>query len=243
MIQSRPTDRWALAGDPSAFTFDVLDHGYVALERIEGTELDVVNAARVSYGKRSEELTDADRGLLGFLIRERHGSPAEMVGMLVRMRLPIFVMREHVRHRIASLNEMSGRYVELPELWYVPRPEDVRVRVGKPGHYTYERADIELARITAEHIEMMSASAFESYRTMLDAGIAPEVARVILPVNTYTEIWWRINLRSLMNYVSLRNAPTAQWEIQQYAGPMEAIFEAHWPTIHAAFVENGRVAP
>lgn len=239
MIEPRPTDLWIRGVDQ----FDVLDHGFVRLEAVEGSELTVVNAARVSYGKRSDELDDADRGLLGYLVRNRHGSPMEMAGFLVNVRLPIFVMREHVRHRIASINEMSGRYVELPDLWYVPRPQDVRVRVGKPGHYVYEPAPHDVAVRFCLEKERNGREAFARYQRWLAEGIAPEMARIDLPLNAYTEIWWRINLRSLMNYCSLRYAPTAQWEIQQYAACFEALFEEHFPTIHAAFVEGGRVAP
>ena len=170
-------------------------------------------------------------------------SPAEMAGFLINVRLPIFVMREHVRHRIASINEISGRYVELPELWYVPRIQDVRCRVGKPGHYTYEPAPHDVAVQFCLEKERSGREAFARYQRWLAQGIAPEMARIDLPLNTYTEIWWRINLRSLMNYCSLRYAPTAQWEIQQYAACFEALFEEHFPTIHAAFVEGGRVAP
>ena len=222
---------------------DVLDDGFVVLDACMADDLSVVNAARVSFGTRKEELDDRDRGLIGFLMRERHGTPFEHNALRFHVRCPIFVVREWMRHRISSFNELSGRYTELPAEFYVPAAEDVRTQVGKPGAYTFETVPDGQAERTREAIAASYAASYATYRAMLDDGIAKEVARSVLPVGIYTEFWWTLNARSIMNFLSLRNADAAQREIRRYAEAIETLWATQMPLTHAAFIANGRIAP
>ena len=159
--------------------------------------------------------------------------------------MPIFVMREWVRHRIGfSVNEESGRYVQMRPDFYIPRLEDVRGQVGKPGNYTFERVSMETASEFCELLDDHSALCYERYLyTIEELGVAKELARLFLPLNLYTEIRWTANARSLMNFLSLRNSPDAMREIRAYAYEMEGLFATAMPNVHQYFVEAGRVAP
>ena len=222
---------------------DVLDQGFVRLDGALADDLSVVNAARVSFGVRKTALEPADEGLIRFLMRERHGTPFEHNSFRFHVRCPIFVAREWFRHRVGSYNELSGRYTELPEAFYVPAPEDVRTQVGKPGAYTFDAVDDETAERTRRRLQESYDAAYATYRALLDDGVAKEVARAVLPVGIYTEFFWTLNARSLMNFLSLRNAETAQREIRRYAEAVEQHFAALMPVTHAAFVARDRVSP
>jgi thymidylate synthase (FAD) len=221
----------------------VLDHGFVRLDGAMADDLSVVNAARVSFARRKAELDKSDEGLVAFLIRERHGSPFEHNAFRFHIRCPIFVAREWFRHRIGSFNEFSMRYAEAKDEFYVPAAEDVRTQVGKPGSYTFEQVDDALAEATRADLEASYAAAFATYQRLVERGIAREVARAVLPVGIYTEFFWTVNARSLMNFLSLRNAETAQREIRRFAEAVEEHFAEVMPVTHAAFLGNGRVAP
>ena len=224
-------------------TIHVLDHGFVRLDDVMASDLSVANAARVSFARRKEELDDADAGLIRFLMRERHGTPFEHNAFRFHIRCPIFVAREWFRHRVGSFNEFSMRYAKATDEFYVPAPEDVRTQVGKPGAYTFETVDPELAEQTRDDMRAVYEAAFATYERLVEQGIAREVARAVLPVGAYTEFYWTINARSLMNFVSLRAADTAQREIRRYAEAVERFLEEHMPITHAAFVANDRTAP
>ena len=133
------------------------------------------------------------------------------------------------------------RYAKATDDFYVPEPEDVRTQVGKPGAYTFEQVDPELAERTREELRAVYDAAFETYERLVEAGVARELARCVMPVGAYTEFYWTINARSLMNFVSLRAAETAQREIRRYAEAVELFFAEHMPVTHAAFVANDRV--
>src|ERR1700756_5638570 len=133
-------------------TINVLDHGFVRLDGVLASDLSVVNAARVSFARRKEEMDDADAGLIRFLMRERHGTPFEHNAFRFHVRCPIFVAREWFRHRVGSFNEFSMRYAKATDDFYVPEPEDVRSQVGKPGAYTFEQVDPELAEEVREEL-------------------------------------------------------------------------------------------
>ncbi len=223
---------------------DILDHGYVNLVDSMGGDLSIVNAARTSYNTKKEVMEAADEGLINFLAKHRHGTPFEMVNLMFEVQAPIFVFREWHRHRIASINEMSGRYVELPRLFYVPARDQIREQKGKAGAYVYERmeSDDEAER-TTDGIEGACNYSFDVYEDMLKSGVAKEVARLVLPVNTYSKMVWSVNLRSLMNFLSLRNDDRAQWEIHEYAKAIEEMAFEVAPVAMEAFVKNGRQAP
>jgi len=142
-----------------------------------------------------------------------------------------------------SFNEFSMRYAKATDEFYVPEPEDVRSQVGKPGAYTFETVDPELAEETREELRRVYADAYATYERLVEQGVAREVARSVLPVGAYTEFYWTVNARSLMNFVSLRAAETAQREIRRYAEAVERFLEQHMPVTHAAFVANDRSAP
>jgi thymidylate synthase (FAD) len=170
-------------------------------------------------------------------------TPFEHNSFRFHVRAPIFVAREWFRHRVGSFNEFSMRYAKATEDFYVPEPEDVRTQVGKPGAYSFEPVDDELAERTREELREVYAQAFETYERLVEAGVARELARAVMPVGAYTEFYWTVNARALMNFVSLRAADAAQREIRRYADAVEQFFAAKMPVTHAAFVAAGRVAP
>jgi thymidylate synthase (FAD) len=221
----------------------VLDHGFVRLDDAMASDLSVVNSARVSFGRRKEEMDESDEGLVRFLMRDRHGTPFEHNAFRFHIRAPIFVVREWMRHRVGSFNEFSMRYAKATSDFYVPEADDVRSQVGKPGAYSFEPVEPELAEQTREELQAVYVQAFETYERLVEAGVARELARSVMPVGAYTEFYWTVNARALMNFVSLRAAETAQREIRRYAEAVEVFLAVKMPVTHAAFVAAGRVAP
>jgi thymidylate synthase (FAD) len=221
----------------------VLDHGFVHLDAAMADDLSVVNAARVSFARRREHVDDADAGLIRFLMRDRHGTPFEHNAFRFHVRCPIFVAREWFRHRIGSFNEFSMRYAKATDDFYVPEAEDVRSQVGKPGAYSFEPVDPELAERTREELQAVYDTAYATYTRLVEQGVARELARSVLPVGAYTEFFWTVNARALMNFVSLRAAETAQREIRRYAEACETFLAQRMPITYEAFVANGRTAP
>ena len=220
------------------------DGGFCHLDAVLADDLSVVNAARVSFGTRKSQMDSADIGLIGFLMRERHGSPFEHNFFRFHVRAPIFVVREWFRHRIGwSYNEMSGRYTELPSQAWVPRLEEIRTQVGKPGAYTYESVSPDVADAAREEILLSNQTAWVSYNSLLEMGVAKEVARTVLPVGNFTEFFASCNARSLMAFCTLRNHPSAQAEIRAYAECLEEALREHMPHTHESFVNNQRTAP
>ncbi|MBA3843440.1 MAG: FAD-dependent thymidylate synthase [Actinobacteria bacterium] len=229
--------------DESASTIRVHDHGFVRLDDSMADDLSVVNGARVSFAKRKDEMSGADEGLIRFLMRDRHGSPFEHNAFRFHIRCPIFVAREWFRHRIGSFNEFSMRYAKATDDFYLPAAEDVRTQVGKPGAYSFEPVSGELAAQARDEIQAVYDQAFDTYTRLVEAGVARELARAVMPVGAYTQFYWTVNARALMNFVSLRNAEFAQREIRVYAEAVESLFAAKMPFTHEAFVANNRVAP
>jgi thymidylate synthase (FAD) len=221
----------------------VLDHGFVRLDDAMADDLSVVNGARVSFAKHKAELDDSDAGLIGFLMRERHGTPFEHNSFRFHVRAPIFVAREWFRHRWSSFNEFSMRYARATDNFYVPAPEDVRSQVGKPGAYSFEPVSPELAETTREELRAVYEASYAAYERLVELGVARELARAVLPVGAYTEFYWTVNARGLMNFLSLRNAETAQREIRRYAEACERFFAERMPITYEAFLANGRIAP
>ena len=221
----------------------VLDHGFVRLDAAMADDLSVVNAARVSFARHKDAMDASDEGLIRFLMRERHGTPFEHNSFRFHIRCPIFVAREWFRHRIGSFNEFSMRYAKATDDFYVPAPEDVRTQVGKPGAYTFETVEPEVAESTRETLESVYRTAYAAYEELVEAGIAREIARCVLPVGAYTEFFWTVNARALMNFVSLRAAETAQREIRRYAEAVEWFLAERMPVTYEAFVANDRTSP
>jgi thymidylate synthase (FAD) len=221
----------------------VLDHGFVRLDAVMADDLSVVNAARVSFARRKDIMDESDEGLVRFLMRDRHGTPFEHNAFRFHIRCPIFVAREWFRHRVGSFNEFSMRYAKATDDFYVPEAEDVRSQVGKPGAYSFEPVDAELAERTREELQAVYDTAYAAYVRLTEAGVARELARSVMPVGAYTEFYWTVNARALMNFISLRNAETAQREIRRYAEACESFLATAMPVTYGAFVAAGRVAP
>lgn len=230
----------------------------VELVRHSASDSDVLFAARVStVGEQSlaaaasgADATDRDRGLINYLMRDRHGSPFEHNSMTFYVQAPIFVFREFMRHRIASYNEESGRYRQLRPVFYVPGPDRALVQQGKPGAYEFVAGTAEQYETVVAQTKAAVTAAYEAYRRMLDAGVAREVARGVLPVATYSSMYVTMNARSLMNFLSLRTKREGsrfpsfpQREIEMVAERMETTWAELMPLTHQAFEANGRVAP
>jgi thymidylate synthase (FAD) len=221
----------------------VLDHGFVRLDDAMATDLSVVNAARVSFARRKEEMDESDAGLIRFLMRERHGTPFEHNSFRFHVRAPIFVAREWFRHRIGSFNEFSMRYAKATDDFYIPAAEDVRTQVGKPGSYSFEPVPDDVAETTQEELRAVYEAAYAAYERLVELGVARELARAAIPVGAYTEFYWTVNARALMNFVSLRAAETAQREIRRYADACERFLAERMPVTYDAFVAADRIAP
>jgi thymidylate synthase (FAD) len=220
----------------------VLDKGHMELTGVLASDLDVVNAARVSFNVQSEEMSDRDKGLIKYLIRNRHGTPFEHGLFRFRVKAPIFVFREWHRHRAGhSYNEWSARYSQLAPDFYIPAT--VLTQTGKPGNYSYEELDSTSTEHFQRRLEDSSSLAYQLYEEALASGVAKQQARLFLPVNTYSEMIWTCNPRSLMHFLSLRNAPEAQMEIREYAKVAEMFFSQYMPVTAAAFVDGGRQSP
>ena len=237
------------------FEINFRDDVTVELVKASASDSDVIWAARVSTaGENSLDDVNADpsrsEGLINYLARERHGSPFEHTSMTFFISDPIFVFREFMRHRIASYNEESGRYRELRPNFYVPSKERKVVQIGKAGSYSFIDGTEEQYEITVNAIKESCTLAYENYKKMLDAGVAREVARAVLPVGLYSSMYVTMNARALMNFLSLRTSREGshfpsypQREIEMVAEKMEHHFATLMPLTHGAFEKSGRVAP
>ncbi len=233
----------------------------VELVRSSASDSDVLFAARVStQGEQTLEAAasrvDASedekrsKGLINYLMRDRHGSPFEHNSLTFYVQAPIFVFREFQRHRIASYNEESGRYKELSPVFYVPGPDRNLIQIGKTGSYDFIPGTAEQTALVEQESRSASIQAYEAYQRMLEAGVAREVARIILPLNIYSSMYVTMNARALMNFLSLRTKREGthfpsfpQREIEMCAEKMEDFWAELMPYTYAAFNENGRVAP
>jgi thymidylate synthase (FAD) len=215
-----------------------------------GSDERICQAARVSTQGAESYQTGEAKGLINFLMRERHGSPFEHVTFQWLIEAPIFVWREFMRHRIASYNEESGRYKELEPVFYMPARSRPLVQIGKTGNYEFVQGDDEQYQLVSACIASGTHFAYEDYQDMLEAGVAKEVARMVLPLNIYSSAYVTMNLRALMNFLSLRNSqPNAaypthpQREIEMVAELMEESVADIVPLAMQAFDANGRVTP
>lgn len=232
------------------FTVGLIDH--------MGSDDSVLRAMMVSTDKDqtvTEMSEPAKQGRINFLMKNRHGTPFEHNAMTFYVEAPIFVFREWHRHRIGvSINEQSGRYSELPPMFYLPPPERPLVQVGKPGAYEY----VEGSPAQLDDLQIWTVNsykcAYQAYQHMLNQGIAKEVARIVLPVGIYSKMYWTCNARSVMSFLGLRTRDERaaypskpQWEIEQCARAMEHgmehCFANLFPKVYEAFNENGRVSP
>jgi len=216
-----------------------------------GSDEMICKAARVStLGAASIDSVES-KGLINFLMSNRHGTPFEHSGMIFRISAPIFVWREYMRHRIGfSYNEESGRYKKLDPVFYVPPMERPLVQVGKPGAYDFVVGTMDQQYITSTYLVEAYEKAWEIYEDLLEHGIAKEVARMCLPVAIYSTAYVTMNPRSIMSFLSLRTKHTGsmfpsfpQWEINQVANQVESFFKESFPITQEAFNRLGRVSP
>ncbi|MEW2350255.1 FAD-dependent thymidylate synthase [Streptomyces sp. NPDC006684] len=228
----------------------------VELVKHAASDQDVLWAARVSTaGEQSlDELKkdpERSKGLINYLMRDRHGSPFEHNSMTFFISAPIFVFREFMRHRVGwSYNEESGRYRELQPVFYVPGPERKLVQEGRPGKYVFVDGTPEQHSLTERSMQESYRQAYETYQEMLAAGVAREVARAVLPVGLYSSMYATCNARSLMHFLGLRTqhelakVPSfPQREIEMVGERMEELWAGLMPLTRAAFNKNGRMAP
>ena len=196
-----------------------LDKGFVRLVDSMGGDDAIVQAARVSYGKGTSKVSQ-DRGLIRYLMRHRHTTPFEMVEFKFHAKMPIFVARQWVRHRTANINEYSLRYSEARDEFYYPDPEHIQFqsalnKQGRAGKVPKKQTDKVL-----KYFREISERSFEMYQELNDAGLAKELVRAILPVNLYTEWYWKNDLHNLLHFIGLRSDPHAQYEIRVYSDAM-----------------------
>jgi thymidylate synthase (FAD) len=215
----------------------VLDHGFVRLVDVLGSDQRIVQAARVSYGEGTRSVRE-DAALIDYLLRHQHTSPFEMVDFTFHIKAPIFVVRQWVRHRTASMNEVSGRYSVLPEEFYQPAPEALRAQ-SQLNKQVGEGALPEEAAGTAHHLIVTTQdNSYETYEELLKLGVARELAREVLPVGLYTEFYWKQNLHNLLHFLRLRLDWHAQSEIRQFAEAMAQFVRQAVPVTWAAFEEH-----
>jgi thymidylate synthase (FAD) len=224
--------------------FEIAGGGFVRLDGSYADDLSVVNSARVSFGRKVDTMSDADIGLINYLLKNQHGTPFEHNMFRFHIKAPIFVAREWFRHRIGwSYNEFSARYAEMPDDFFVPEIEDFRTQVGMPGRYTFESLDEDTSVEASEIMNGAMRTSYSAYQLLIECGVAKELARSVLPVGMFTQFYATCNARSLMNFIELRADSHAQKEIRDYAEVLEKVLKIAMPHTHASFVSNGRKAP
>jgi len=220
-------------------TISVLNHGFVRYIDHMGTDERIVEAARISYKSPSKGI-EQDKKLLHYLWKNKHTSPFEMCKVTLNIKMPIFVMRQYVRHRMQNLNEMSARYTELPKEFYIPTGWRVQDEKNKQGSTTTQEKvwirsingdDYTPTEILMKHCD----DSYFLYESLLKAGIAREMARMVLPINIYTEIYCCWDLKNLMHFLQLREDAHAQFEIQEYAKAIKTIVKELFPNTIEAF--------
>lgn len=214
----------------------VLDHGFVSLKGVFGGDEDVEEFARVSYQKGTRKTSDT-RGLLRYLIAHHHGSPLEAVEFKFHLRMPIFVARQWARHRTANTNEASARYSIVRDLFYVPTTDQIQAQSTTNKQGREDGLDIVTQGLAQDWIVSHSTEAFQRYALLLEQGVARETARMVLPQNTYTEMYWKTDLRNLLHFLGLRCDSHAQWEIRQFANVIANMVQAACPLVYEAWLD------
>lgn len=220
----------------------VLDHGFFIVREVMGSDKAIADSARMSYGRGTKK-TNTDEGLINYLVHNHHTSPLEMGEIRVHMRLPIFVMRQLIRHRTANVNEYSGRYSEMVRLFYIPEFEQIchQDTVNKQG--SAEPLDKETAAEVQKEMLRISNEAFDTYEKLLEKKVSRETARMVLPLNTYTECVWKIDINNLTKFLKLRDDSHAQYEIRVYAKLLAEALQHFFPAVYSAYErDRGRVS-
>ncbi len=222
----------------------VLDHGFVRVVDYMGDDTAVVQAARVSYGRGTKKKTE-DKGLINYLMRHRHSTPFEMCEIKLHVKLPIFVARQWIRHRTANVNEYSARYSILDKEFYVPSPDHLAAQSDSNRQGRAEVLQGEYAQKVLDMLRQDAEQAYQNYEYLLNEddqdpsrpGLARELARINLPVNFYTQWYWKIDLHNFMHFLSLRADSHAQYEIRVYAEVMLDILKRWVPFTYEAFTD------
>ncbi|OQY09758.1 MAG: thymidylate synthase (FAD) [Marinitoga sp. 4572_148] len=213
----------------------ILDKGFVKLIDIFGSDLRAVQAARVSYAGEMKG-DERDKKLLFYLMEHKHHSPFEHQVFTFHIKTPIFIARQWMRHRIGSYNEISRRYTsKYAEEFYIP--DHIRNQDTKNKQGSFKNNDEKLSKENIKLIQDAYDYTYNIYEKLLSQGVAREMARMVLPVGQYTQFYWTVNTRSLMNFLNLRADSHAQWEIQQYAIALAKIFKERLPWTYEAFME------
>lgn len=216
---------------------NVLDHGFVRIVDSMGSDLSIVRAARVSYNAawRAGDDAGSDARLINYLWKHKHTTPFEAVELQFEVMAPIFVFRQWHRHRTWTYNELSGRYRELPEAFYVPTPENIGEQAVANKQGRQPGGDLAARREQAERLRAACEAAFATYRQLLEDGWPRELARTVLPLSTYSHMFAKTNLLNLFKFLSLRGDPHAQYEIRTYAEAMATLVEPIVPVAFAAW--------
>jgi thymidylate synthase (FAD) len=217
--------------------FPVLDHGFVALVDYMGTDESIERAARVSYGYGTRRSSQT-RGLIRYLRRHHHSTPSEMVELKFHCAMPMFVARQWIRHRTANVNEYSGRYSLMPLLFYTPAAADFALQSPQNNQgRAADAADAALHRAAVERWERTRAEAASAYGWLVGEDVAREIARIDLPLSTYTQWYWKIDLHNLLHFLRLRADPHAQLEIRVYAEVMAGMVKRVAPLAYEAWID------
>ena len=211
-----------------------LDKGFVRLVDSMGGDDAIVQAARVSYGQGTSKVSQ-DRGLIRYLMRHRHTTPFEMVEFKFHCKMPIFVARQWVRHRTANINEYSLRYSEARDEFYFPDPEHIQFQSALNKQGRSGEVPLELKQKVLDYFKKISKRSFTMYQELNEAGIARELARSLLPVNIYTEWYWKNDLHNLLHFIGLRSDSHAQYEIRVYSDAMAVSVKAVAPFAWEAY--------
>ena len=214
----------------------VLDHGFIRVVDYMGDDRAVVQAARVSYG-RGIKTRSEDRGLIRYLMAHRHSTPFEMCEIKYHIKLPIFIARQWIRHRTASVNEYSARYSVMDREFYIPDAEQMAAQSSDNRQGKGEVMNRDEAERVLNLLRHDAVNNYENYASMLNGGLARELARMNLTLNTYTQWYWKIDLHNLLNFLSLRVDSHAQYEIRVYAEAMLKTVEAWVPYSYEAFTD------
>lgn len=211
-----------------------LDHGFVGYIEKMGSDFSIDEAARMSYGQGTRPVSDT-RNLIRYLIRHFHTSPIEMAEVKFHLKLPIFIMRQLVRHRTASLNEYSGRYSEMVDEFYVPSLERFQEQSKSNKQGSGDSLHSIVANNMMGDMQALNAEAYQEYLILLEEGLSRELARIVLPVSNYTELYWKCDLNNFFKFLRLRLDPHAQKEIRDLAQLMYDAVKVDFPICSEAF--------
>ena len=216
---------------------EVLDQGFVMLLDLMGDDLTPVNVARVSYDKAADEestpdkMTEKDLNLLNYLYREEHMGPFEQIQLQFKIKAPLFVVKQFLRHRTAKVNEVSMRYVKPKLNFYHPDSWRGQAKSNKQASVRMDLTK-EVSRDLYDRLEDHCENACDLYHLMIEKGVCREQARMVLPQNLYTSFVWSMDMRNLIHFLKLREAEGAQWEIREYAEAIKKIIKVWYPRIH-----------